>query len=39
MKISKFLNELEEVAYITDVQTDELVFLNDAGRAMVQPED
>lgn len=36
MQLSRFLNELEEMAYITDVQTDELVFINTTGETLLQ---
>lgn len=36
MQLSRFLNELEEMAYITDVQTDELVFINTTGENILQ---
>lgn len=39
MQLSKFLDELEEMAYITNVQTDELVFLNRTGRQLLQQKD
>ena len=36
MQLSRFLNELDEMAYITDVQTDELVFINTTGKKILQ---
>lgn len=36
MQLSRFLNELDEMAYITDVQTDELVFVNMTGKKILQ---
>ena len=39
MQLSRFLNELEEMAYITNVQTDELVFINTTGKKILQIEE
>ena len=36
MQLSKFLDELDEMAYITDVQTDEIVFINTTGKKILQ---
>lgn len=39
MQLSKFLDELDEIVYITDVQTDQLVFLNRIGRKLLGKRD
>ena len=35
MQLSKFLDELDEIVYITDAQTNQLVFLNRIGRKLL----
>lgn len=35
MQLSKFLDELDEIVYITDAQTNQLVFLNRIGRRLL----
>ncbi|MDE7423253.1 MAG: response regulator [Lachnospiraceae bacterium] len=39
MKLSKFLDELDEIVYITDAQTNQLVFLNRIGRKLLGKKD
>ena len=39
MQLSKFLDELDEIVYITDAQTNQLVFLNRIGRKILGEED
>lgn len=39
MQLSKFLDELDEIVYITDAQTNQLVFLNRIGRKLLGKKD